>query len=456
MKRILYPVAFLTLLLVTSLSGGSPSGQRPVEIYLFARVTDHINLDVTEDRLRRVLPMLERLRKEQPAAHVTATLLFSGAASQALADRNAQTHIVDYIKDYIHRGIVEPGYDGADEPTYKVRPMNDFLQAKTAEDRWLVRMNTAEKTLTEARDPLTGALEAGKSGGLKKMQEVFGQATCITGVTLASADPMVGLMPEVGPDSETVHELRRLNTQAIMFGVPDGSPVHGPGPLFRTWALKFSRDLSPVPETSPELYWQDNVLRSSDSSKPDLRLFRASDGPEAFQKVAASLDRSRIRIFHVELANPKSYLKAAFYGSSLTYAYNHPDKPMLPADERRPAAEVDAAYAKEEAMLKGLTGDFFPANAGSRFVSTSDLRAMAGPSTGYDIDVTKLQSALEAALRDWAGQTHAAGICIGRRTLSFAGRPVPGDDGYLGRFRPRRQVTSVGARGARLRTYGNH
>lgn len=420
MKRLSYS-GILALLLLGVLSGGSPSGRQPVEIYLYARIGDHVNLDLTEDRLRRLLPMLERYRKERPAAHVTATVLFSGAVSQALADRNAQTHIVDYVKDFIRRGIIEPGYDGTDEPTYKRRPLNDYSQSKTAEDRWLVRVSTAEKGLTAARDPLTGALEAGKSGGLKEMQEIFGPATCITGVTLAAHDAMVGMMPEVGPDSETVHQIRRLDTQAIMFGVPDGSPVHGPGPLFRTWALKFSRDMSPIPETSPELYWQDNVLRSSESSKPDVRLFRASDGPEAFQKVAANLDRSRIRIVHVELANPRSYLSQTFKGSSLAYAYDHPGQPGLPAEARRPAAEVDAAYAKEDAVLLWLTQDFFPANAGSRFVSSSDLRQMAGPSTGYDVDLPKLQTALEGALREWADQpTPPKYILAGGHYLSLA------------------------------------
>ena len=222
------------------------------------------------------------------------------------------------MKGFIDRGVIEPGYDGADEPTYKNRPLNDFSHTNGAADRWLVRVNAAEKVLTEARDPLTGTPAAG-DGGLKKMQEIFGQAKCITGVYLAVPDVMVGLMPEVGPDSETVHQIRRLSPQAIMFGVPDGSPVHGPGPLYRTWALKFSRDMSPIPETSPELYWQDNVLRSSESSKPDLRLFRASDEPGALQKVAADLDRSRIRIVHVELANPRSYLTPAFPQSPLVY-----------------------------------------------------------------------------------------------------------------------------------------
>lgn len=409
--------------LAARLLAGSPAGQQPVYIYLYARITDHVNLDLSEDRLRHVLPAVERYRKEHPEAHVSATILFSGAISQALVARNSQTHIVDFVKDFIQRGVIEPGYDGADEPTYKQRPVNDFSKTKTAEDRWLVRVNAAEKVLTEARDPLTGAALPGRDGGLKKMQEVFGQATCITGVELGVPDAYWGVMPEVGPDTETVHLLRRLNTTAIRFGISDADPLHSP--IFRLWAASFSKSLSPVPETSPELFWQDDMLRSSESSEADMRLFHASDGPEALQKVLAKLDRSRIRILHMELANQRNYLTQPFSGFSqyppLAYAYAHPDHPQLPPEARRPAAEVDASYAKESAVLDWLTRDFFPANAASSFVSSASLKRMAGASTGYSVPVERLRSALEDALRTWGnGPAPPEYFYVDGRYLSLA------------------------------------
>src|ERR1700722_16721363 len=180
-KRLFY-LAILSLLSAAGFYAGSPSGDKPVYVYLYARVTDHVNLDVSEDRLRRILPMIERYRKAPPEQHVSATILFSGSVSQAFADRNSQTHIVDFVQDFVQRGVIEPGYDGTDEPTYKRRPLIDLPKTKTAEERWLARRTAAEAFLTEARDPLTGAAEPGKAGGLKKMQEVFGQAACITGL----------------------------------------------------------------------------------------------------------------------------------------------------------------------------------------------------------------------------------------------------------------------------------
>jgi hypothetical protein len=396
MKR-LFSLSFV--LLAGRLFAGSAPAQQPVYVYLYADITDHVNVELSEDRLRRILPMIEQYRKQHPDAHVSATVLFSGAMSKAFAERNSQSHICDFVMDFIHRGVIQAGYDGADEPTYKQRPLIDFSNVRTPEDRWLARQTTADKLLTEGRDPLTGAEVAGSIGGLKEMQEVFGPAACIKGVLLAVPDRMVGMMPEVGADSEAVNAIRRYNTQAIMFGVPDSSPVHGP--FLRKWSAAIGKDMSPTPDTSPELFWQDNVLRTSESNGPDLRLFHAYDAVAGFKTMAAKLDRSRIHVIHVELASQRNYLAASFKPNPLAYAYDHPDSPKLPADAGRARADVDAAYTKEDALMKWMAEEFFPANPGSRFVSSLDLKEMVAPGAGYSVSVSKLRSALEETLKTW-------------------------------------------------------
>jgi hypothetical protein len=403
MKRIFF-LTIVFMLLAPGLGAGSNPSQ-PVYIYLYARITDHVNLDLSEDRLRHILPMVESYRKAHPDAHVSATVLFSGAVSDALTERNSQTHILDFVRDFIHRGIIEPGYDGTDEPTYKRRPLVDLVKTKTAEDRWLMRGTTAEKLLTEARDPLTGDTLPGKEGGLKKMQDTWGQAVCITGVTLGGVDISTGSIPELGSDSETVNRLRRYNTAAIMFGIPAAKPSHAI-PSFDLWAAAFSKAMSPVPETPPELYWQDNVLRTSESSELDNHLFRAMDGPEAFKTVAGKLDRSRIRVIHVELGSVRSYLTPKFiYPTSLAYAYGHLEHPKLPPEAHRATADVDASRAKEDALLDWLAGDFISANSGSRFVSSTDLKRMADPSTGYSVTVDGLRAGLAEVVKSWGNDT---------------------------------------------------
>jgi hypothetical protein len=407
----------------------SEAPKEPVFIYLYARITDHINLDLTEDRLRRILPVIEKYRKDHPDAHVSATILFSGAVSQALAERNTQTHIADFVLGFGHRGVVEFGYDGADEPTYENRPLLDFSNAKSTDDRWMVRESVAEKKLTEARDPLTGAPQAGKTGGLKEMQEVFGKAACIIGVPLqfrkvemvlpphVRAIPPQGppppvvppvptkvLVPEIGSDSETVRQIRQYDNATIMFGLPDANPAQFAG--FRVAEDMFGNGLSPQPDTSPELYWQDNVLRSSEASGDIVRLVHASDGPDALEKMLGKLERSKIRIIHVELGSEQDYVQPTVSKDpnyALTYAYGHVDHPQLPAEARRAPSDVDAAYGKEQSLLNWLATDFFPANPGSRFISSTDMERMAQPSTGFSISVGDLRAFLTERL---AGLEH--------------------------------------------------
>lgn len=386
--------ALLALILLFAAVRALPAAEKePVFIFLYARITDHINIGITEDRLRHILPLLDSLRKEHPEAHVSATILLSGAASEALAARNAQTGIKDFVQDYVRRGVIELGYDGADEPTYDRRPVADFSRAKTAQDRWLARGIAADRFLTEARQPQTGAEEPGMIGGLKKMQEIFGQAVCVT-----------GLPTELGTDSEVVHYLRRYNSSAIMFGLPQGNPAHIPG--YYGSVMGFMKDMSPLPDSSTELYWQDNVLRTSEIGAQGVRVVVADEGPTAIQSVVAKLDRSRIHIIHVELANERIYVRANPLYPPLRYAYDNPEHPALPATLLRDPDEVKASYAKERGLLNWLVDDFLPGETRSRFVSSAGLAHLALPSTGYDLSVEHLRVATKQLLAAWGNDTN--------------------------------------------------
>ena len=45
----------------TSAPANQASTPQPVYFYLYSKVTDHVNMDITEARLRRLLPMLPPL-----------------------------------------------------------------------------------------------------------------------------------------------------------------------------------------------------------------------------------------------------------------------------------------------------------------------------------------------------------------------------------------------------------
>ena len=433
MKRILITL-FALFPFVAAFLSAADHVKQPVYIYLYARVTDHVNLNITEDQIHRLLSAVEKLRKAHPEANVSATVLFSGAVSEALANQNGKTHIVDFIHDFIRRGVIQPGYDGTDEPTYQTRPLLDFSKANTPEDRWQLRRASYEKLLTEDRDPLTGAVRSGAAGGLKAMEDVFGQAVCLTGLALPvnaleggkGAAPTRARLPEnediperpeggpitlkveFGGDTEAVHLLSQKNSRAIMFGLPDANPSHLPG--FRDGVAEFSNLMSPAPNTAPEVFWQDNVLRTSEASGRTIRLIHARDGVESIKKMMEKSDRSKIHVLHVELASEENYLTPAFVKSSSfppqKYAYDHPNNPLLPAESLLPGAEVDSSYAKEEAVLRWLAGDFFPADPGSRFVSSTGLKQMAGSNTGFTVSTKGLQAAAQQFLDSAGNNTY--------------------------------------------------
>lgn len=383
----------------------APPSQQPVYIFVTADISDHINLNMTEERLRRILPMVDRYRKAHPSANLKATILFSGAVSQALAERNKETHILDFVLDFIHRGVIEAGYDGFAEPTYVKRPLVELGKAKTREERWQERAGAAEKFLTEARDPVTGDVLPGQSGGLKKMQEVFGEAAYINGLTLFGSDAMVKVIPEVGTDSETVQQLRRYNSNPIMAGLLDPGLIETT--VYRSWAGNFSKEMSPLPSTPPELFWQDNVLRFSELAGPENRLVHASaaTGVDALKTSLEKMDRSRIRFIQVQLGSDKDYLTPMYsrgeYYPPTRYAYNHPNQPTLPAEALVPAANVEKAYAAMDATLKWITEDVSTADSSVHFISTATLKRMIEPATGFTVSFSSLRPAVEQMLTAW-------------------------------------------------------
>ena len=427
---------FMVILSAALLSGvylAGATGRQPVLVWLYLEATDHVNLDLTEDRLRHVLPEVERYRKAHPGARVSATVLFSGAVSQALEQRNAQTHVLDFVKDYISRGVIEAGYDGTDEPTYDQRPLLKFSMDQSPQERWQMRQQVAQRFLTEARDPLTGT-PAGGDGGLKKMQEVWGPAAYIKGVELAietyrpplqikpnpnalgapvvgaSFAPRLGIFRESGGDTETLQILHRYDAAPVMRGVPAVNPGQLPG--FGGSTARFGEIMAPEAGTAPEVYWQDDVLRISEVVPP-VRTVQAVDGVDALKAMLDKVNRSTVHVLQVQLGGAENYLKPEFAKSApnapVQYAYDHPESPKLPAEARRSDAEVAAGWAKEDALLNWLTGDYFPANPGSRFVSTADISQMAGASAGFSVSSEGLRAAVSEALEKLGNDTHPFG-----------------------------------------------
>jgi hypothetical protein len=386
----------LPVLLVIVVLGLCAQEKQPFFIYLFGRYSDFVNIELTEGRIRDTISLVEKYRKEYPQSRASVTMLFSGALSQTLAERNAQTGIKDLILDASRRGLVEVGYDGTDEPTYASRPLPDISHAITPEQRWLARANAAERVVNEAHDPATGAVQEGKSGGLKAMQEVFGKALCIRGLT-----------DELGDDAEYAHHVRPLNTRALMWGLPETpvTTVHGYKPSVRG----HGRFLSPVPNTAPEMSWMNGYLHLSELSD-DVVLLPAQNGPEELQKMAEKAERKHVHILPVELSDQRVYLIEQLRGGSLypplKTAYDYPQSPKLPSFALASVDARAADFAKQDGLLKYFAATFVPANAGSRFISSSDLLDMAPSAVGKNVSVAELKAAVAKMVKDWGTDTY--------------------------------------------------
>jgi hypothetical protein len=378
----------------------------PVYIYITSSMGDFVNHDMTSERLRRTLPMLETYRKQNSS--LVANLNFSGAASDDLERHNQDDHLVDLIKGYQKSGLVEVGYDGNNEVSSAKHPLLHTEKSLVPEERWDMRNASAQEVLNAEWNPLTGDPVPGKIGGLPKMQQVFGPAAAVRGVVLVIPNPW-GPMVDVGIDSEIAMLVRKANPTAMMVGVADSDAAHT-GSAYRAWTEQFTAQIARSARAYPELYWQDGILRSSESSTREVRLARAMDGADKTKELFEKLDRQRVRIIHVEVGSDRIYPKGRVVPdpappAALPYAWTHTGNPQYPAEMRRSAAQIDASYAAQEAAIKYLVNEFIPANPGSRFVSSNDLKQLTTPGWGYDIPMTELRAAVSEQLKTWGEST---------------------------------------------------
>ncbi len=364
----------LLLLAVAALQGAaSAAGSQPVFIVLYTRFYDHSHQFPNNERVQRLLPLIEKLRQNIPNSGIASLFEFSGSMSRVFLEENAGMHLVDKIKEASQHGLIDLGYTGEDEPSYLYRPKPDLLSADTPEKRWTAQAEAAERFLTDFKDPVTGRPFPGLSGGLKLMQDVFGEAAFIRGVS----EP-------IGGDSATTLEVRKLNAKAMMMGIPP-SDVRRGIESYGSSAAAFAKAMGPLPETSPEVFWEDGALRLSDLSLADNKPHSTDEPVDALKKVFGQLDRSNVRVIALELGSYKRYLAKRPDGSVLfdpmEWLYYHPDNPKFPPTMKPflPEKMVEAGYKNEEEVLNWLIQEYLPANPGSRFLSIRDLAKMAEP-----------------------------------------------------------------------------
>jgi len=368
-----------------------PVKTQPILVMLHTRFEDHVTMSIGEDRLFRTIRLVEKLKKDYPSIPFSVSCEFSGAFAQQLTKTPTTKGYLAQIKSLVDSGIVDIGYIGEDEPTYRNRPKAALTKEMSPEQRWLAQYDAAKNSLNDYRDPLTGELDSSRPGALRSVIETLGQPT-VFGV----------FAPKLGGEAPYYHELRRMNIQAVVPGFPDPyftMAIHG----YRESASQLGKAMAAVPEASSEVFWDSGFLRASFTSSNDIRRFSAEEGKDALVKLLEKLDRSRVRVLQIEVVSYARYLEKWPDGTPklypLTWAYDHPDDPMIPSGIRAFSSNVavDKAHASEEEALRYLFAEFLPANPGSRIVSPRELMKMATTPVNSDISAEQLKKAAE----DW-------------------------------------------------------
>jgi len=365
----------------------------PVYVYLFAHYEDHINIELSEWRIKEVMRILNDAHRAHPD-RVAAVGEFYGADSEIFQQRNKESGIVDLIRRAVGAGWYDVGYHGAHEPIYAATAR---ATRNLAGKNWPEIYTATHAFYTAHRDLKTGALDSSRKGGVALMQEVFGSATVLSAAAGMTDPP--GLLA-----------LNDLTGCRVLFGFTD----HGPAMFNRDYipaVLEIRKAISPTPETSPDVFWFMGCLVTS--SHPVSREIGVigSELPAVAQKFER-LDRTRVAVPHMIYGTKFIYARA----SPTEYAYAGPDRipPQarairesrgddfrLPPELLWPEAERKQKLENFRQNLDWLLTRYFPANTGSRCVGNRRLFDLTVPYAGDSISAAELERAVAGLLRDW-------------------------------------------------------
>ena len=385
-------------LLAGLLAAGEP---QPLLLRLHLYADDHINIQVTEDRVRRTLAMVESLRREYPDSGLSVLYEFTGATSNAFQQRAKASGLLDALKRAAARGEAEFGYNGYHEPTPQMRPRPNLRGAGSGEDRWLRRLESAELFLREYKDELRGTPDPSRTGGLKKTLEVFGNVVSVRGVEL-----------DVDVHPEVAHLLRRWMVDPIVGGLVPADAYFRPGdylPGYGGEIAGVAQFASPEPDCAPELFWMDGLLHLSETSGEPVRIISAMKDAEVW-KGLEKIGRDKIHVLQAELSPHSVYVKQAadeaLAASPILYTYTHWKLPAIPEEIKVLPPELDGAYARQEAALRTLLAEILQRNPASRIVSSAALQKFAASMSEPSVPKEKLDRAVNDLWRRWGGNNH--------------------------------------------------
>ncbi|MBM3890747.1 MAG: hypothetical protein FJ388_16685 [Verrucomicrobia bacterium] len=368
----------------------------PVYVYLFSHYEDHINIELSEWRIKEVMRILGDAHRAHPE-RVAAVGEFYGADSEIFQQRNKESGIVDLFHRAVSEGWYDVGYHGAHEPIYlTTQRATRNLTGKS----WPEIYAASHSFYAAHRDLKTGEQDTTRKGGVALMQEVFGPATVLSGAAGATNPP--GLLA-----------LSDMTGCRVIFGFTD----HGPAMFNQDYipaVLEIRKLVSPTPETSPDVFWfMGCLITSSHPVRNEVGVIGSELSPNMASRKFERLDRTRVAVPHMICGTKFIYARA----SPTEYAYASPDRIALPyrairqsraADDFRLPPELLFSEAERKQKLENsrqnldwLLTKYFPANADSRCVGNRLLLNLTVPYAGDSLSVADLDRAVDGLLRDW-------------------------------------------------------
>lgn len=368
----------------------------PVYVYLFAHYEDHINVDLSEWRIKEVMSILGDAHRAHPN-RVAAVGEFYGADSEVFRQRNRESGIVDLIRQCTREGWYDVGYHAAHEPIYVTT--QQAVRDMTG-NGWHDIYAATRALYTAHRDLKTGERDTSHQGGVALMQDVFGPATVLSGV----AGPL---------DPPGTLALCDLTGARVLFGFTD----HGPAMFnvdYIPAVLEIRKAISPTPETSPDVFWfMGCLITSSHPVARDIGVISSVLSQEQVTEKFRRLDRTRVAVPHMMYGAKFIYART----SPTEYAYGPIDRIFPPrarelrqsqGDDLRLPAELLVPEAERQQKIENFRKNLdwvltrhFPANPNSRFVGNRLLIDLTLPYAGEPFGPVEMDRAVAGLLRDW-------------------------------------------------------
>lgn len=365
-----------------------PVSSPPNYFFLFTHTEDPFNHELSEERYWRVGEMIEEIARVYPTLDLTWTIEFQGSDAKTIADRNAETGLVDYLLTLNDQELVEFGYHAHHDPTYLNRPQNDLAKNPSYEEVYdaIFSWITCEKDLTRG-----GCVEE-RGGGLEAILDTFGQVTIVTGLGVGE-----GFQVERSAGSRAVSEL--LPERFVGFGLPDH------GATLRDQEYASARDqlmaiLTPTHETSTTTFWMDNTIRINDGAPGEgLGSIGVSQGPQVAEQTIESLDPTRSHVMNVSVAD--KYLYTMKGTSPTIWGYSHSTNPALTDAQLNPPKEREKGYALTQSTLEYLASTFTQRNSRNQFVSAQEVVELFVSDDYLTVDEQELEQMALWILNQW-------------------------------------------------------